>query len=62
MKTAKYGKLESIFMNGFGKDELLLASIFVCKKKLCFVQEFVRRAKEGLTMQNFLSTMRSRYV
>jgi hypothetical protein len=62
MKTEKCGKLESIFMNGSGKDGLLLASIFVCKKKLCFVQECVRRAREGLTTQNFLSMKKIRYV
>lgn len=62
MKTAKYGKLESKIMNGSGKDGLLLASICVRKKKVCFVQECVKSAKEGITAQNFLSTLKSRFV
>lgn len=62
MKTAKYGKLESKIMNGSGKDGLLLASICVCKKKVWFVQECVKRAKEGITAQNFLSMLESRFV
>lgn len=62
MKTAKYGKLESKIMNGSVKDAPLLTSICVCKKKVCFVHECVKRAKEGITAQNFLSTLKSRFV
>jgi chemotaxis receptor (MCP) glutamine deamidase CheD len=62
MTAAKYGKLESKIMNGSGKDAMLLASICVCKKNICFVQECIKRAKEGVTAQNFLSTSKSRFV
>ena len=62
MKTAKYEELESKIMNGSGKDGLLLASICVCQKKVRFVQECVKRAKEGTAEQNSLSLLKSRFV